>query len=70
MSLRKWVSWKLKALRLSIKKCDQIIENRDKQTIERQRTSVVSLAGEIDQLRGSIQESKSQKRKSKPGQKK
>lgn len=49
---------KLKALRLRIKKCDQVIENRDKQTIERQRTSVVSLAGEIDQLRGSIQESK------------
>ena len=49
---------KLKTLRLRIKKCDQILENRDKQTIERQRTSVVSLVGEIDQLRGSIPESK------------
>ena len=49
---------KLKALRLRIKKCDQIIQNHDKQTIERQRTSVVSLAGEIDQLRGLIQETK------------
>ena len=61
MSLKKQMGEldaKLKALRLRIKKCDQIIENCDKQTIERQRTSVVSLAGEIDQLRGSIQESK------------
>ena len=61
MSLKKQMGEldaKLKALRLRIKKCDQIIENRDKQTIERQRTSVVSLAVEIDQLRGSIQESK------------
>jgi len=47
-----------KALRLRIKKCDQIIENHDKQAIEQQRTSLVSLAGEIDQLRGSVQESK------------
>ena len=39
----------LKALCLRIK-CDQIIE--------RQRTSVVLLAGEIDQLRGLIQETK------------
>ena len=61
MSLKKQMGEldaKLKALRLRIKECDQIIENRDKQTIERQRTSVVSLAGELDQLRGSIQESK------------
>ena len=49
---------KLKALRLRIKKCDEIIENRDKQTIERQRISVASLARELDQLRGSIQETK------------
>ena len=45
---------KLKALWLRIKKYDEIIENRDEQTIERQRVSVVSLAREIDQLRGSI----------------
>ena len=61
MSLKKQTSEldaKLKKLRLRIKKCDQIIENRDKQTIERQRISVVSLAREIDQLRGSIRETK------------
>ncbi len=29
---------KLKALRLRIKKCDQIIENRDKETIKQQHT--------------------------------
>ena len=61
MSLKKQTSElnvKLKALRIRIKKCDQIIENRDKQTIERRRISVVLLAREIDQLRGSIQETK------------
>ena len=49
---------KLKALRLRIKKCDQIIKNCDKQTIEQQHISVVSLAREIYQLRGWIQETK------------
>lgn len=61
MSLKKQIGEldaQLKALRLRIKKCDQIIETRDKQTIERQRISVVSLSGEIDQLRGSIQDTK------------
>ena len=61
MSLKKQLGEldaKLKALRLRIKKCDEIIENRDKQTIERQRISVASLARELDQLRGSIQETK------------
>jgi len=51
MSLKKQMGEldaKLKALRLRMKKCDQIIENRDKQTIERQGTFSVSLAGEID----------------------
>ena len=61
MSLKKQtddLDAKLKALRLRIKTCDQITENRDKQTIERQRISVVSLVREIDQLRGSIQKTK------------
>lgn len=46
MSLKKQLGEldaKLKALRLKIKKCDEIIENRDKQTIERQRISVALL---------------------------
>ena len=61
MSLKKQtgeLDAKIKALRLMIKKCDEIIANRDKETIERQRISLVSLAREIDQLRGSIQETK------------
>ena len=61
MSLKKQLGEldaKLKALRLRIKKCDKIIKNRDKQTIERQCISVASLAKELDQLRGSIQETK------------
>ena len=51
MSLKKQLGEldaKLKALRLSIKKCDEIIEKRDKQTIERQCISVASLARELD----------------------
>ena len=62
MSLKKQIGVldaKIKALRLRIKKCDEIIANCDKQTIDRQCISVVSLAREIiDQLRGSIQETK------------
>ena len=57
MSLKKQTSEldvKLKALRLRIKKCDQIIENRNKQTMERQCISLVSLAREKDQLRSRL----------------
>ena len=61
MSLKKQTSEldaKLKALHLRLKKCDHIIACREKQALERHRASLVSLAGEIDQLRGSIQEIK------------
>ena len=61
MSLKKQLSEleaKLKALHLRIKKCDEIIASREKQAIDRQPASIISLAGEIDQLRGSIVESK------------
>lgn len=50
MSLKKQLGEldaKLKALRLKIKKCDEIIENRDKQTIERQCISVALLGKRI-----------------------
>ena len=49
---------KLKALYLRLKKSDGIIAKREKEAIERQRASIVALAGEIDELRGSIQEAK------------
>ena len=49
---------KLKALHLRLKKSDGIIAKREKEAIERQRASIVALAGEIDELRGSIQEAK------------
>lgn len=61
MSLKKQLSEleaKLKALHLRIKKCDEIIASREKQAIDRQRASIISLAGEIDQLGESIAESK------------
>ena len=46
MSLKKQTSEldaKLKALRLRIKKCGQVIENRDKQTFQRLNYLVTSL---------------------------
>ena len=49
---------KLNALRLRIKKCDEIIASREKQVIDRHRESIIFLAGEIVQLRGSIADSK------------
>ena len=61
MSLKKQtgeLDAKRKSLHLRIKKCDHIIACREKQALERHRASLVSLAGEIDQLRGSIQEIK------------
>ena len=49
---------KLKTLTLRLKSTDGVIGKREKEAIERQRASIVALAGEIDCLQGSIQEAK------------
>ena len=49
---------KRKTLNLRLKSTDVVIEKREKEAIERQRASIVALAGEIDCLRVSIQEAK------------
>ena len=49
---------KLKTLKLRLKNTNVVIAKREKEAIERQRASIVALAGEIDCLRGSIQEAK------------
>ena len=49
---------KLKALNLRLKKSVEVLEKRDGQAIERQRASIANLAEAIDELRGSIQETK------------
>ena len=49
---------KLKTLNPQLKSTDVVIGKREKEAVERQRASIVALAGEINCLRASIQEAK------------
>ena len=49
---------KVKTLHLRLKNTDLVVEKREKEAIERQRAAISALSGEIDCLRGSIQEGK------------
>ena len=49
---------KIKTLHLRLKSTDVTVEKREKEAIERQRAAISALSGEIDCLRGAIQEGK------------